>query len=83
MGILCGLFIAGFCFSTLTLWGLFVGIIGVIIIALSIAQIIKQKTIFCVVLGVGEKEVTAYRTTNKEIVEKMVQALNEAIVARG
>jgi hypothetical protein len=64
-------------------FGLIISGIGILIIALSILQLLRQKRVFSIVLGIGGNEVIAYRTTSRDIVDKIIQAINQAIVSRG
>jgi hypothetical protein len=64
-------------------FSLIIGGIGILIIALSIFQLMGRKRVFSIVLGIGGNEVTAYRSTNRDIVEKIIQAINQAIISRG
>ncbi|HWY32760.1 MAG TPA: DUF6232 family protein, partial [Candidatus Acidoferrum sp.] len=64
-------------------FGLIISGLGVLILVLSIFQMVRIKRVFSIVLGIGGSEVTAYRSTNRDIVEKIIQALNQAIIERG
>lgn len=57
--------------------------VGLLILILSIFQLRKQKRFYSIVLGIGSAEIIAYRSTNREHVEKIMQSLNQAIVYRG
>jgi Family of unknown function (DUF6232) len=63
--------------------GLVVGGLGILIIALSVLQLTKQKRYFSIILGIGGNEVTAYRSTSRDVVDKIIQAINQAIISRG
>ncbi len=57
--------------------------IGIVIIALAAFYMYKQKTIFHVMLTTSGGESSALKTHQREYLNKVVSALNEAIVYRG
>jgi len=64
---------------------LFLGsaIFGFIIVGAGILWLVMQKTVFHVMLTTEEGESSALSSHGREHVDKVVQALNDAIVARG
>lgn len=58
-------------------------VIGVTIIAICGIFMYKQKTFYHVMLATAGGEVSALKTDQRQYLEKVVAALNEAIVYRG
>ncbi|MBI4200545.1 MAG: hypothetical protein HY535_08765 [Chloroflexi bacterium] len=57
--------------------------IGVVISGIGVAWLLMQKTKYHVTLTTAAGESSALGSKQREYIEKVVQALNEAIVARG
>ena len=57
--------------------------VGVILIVVAVLWLIGQKTDYHVLLTTASGEAKALSSNNKEFIAKVVQALNDAIVARG
>jgi len=64
---------------------LFLGsaIVGVVIVGVGILWLVMQKTMFHVMLTTAEGESSAMSSHRRKHIDKIVQALNDAIVARG
>jgi len=60
-------------------WGIF----GILILAAGIGAAYSQKDSFVVKIGSSSGESDALSSTNKEKVQKIVSAINEAIIKRG
>lgn len=58
-------------------------IVGVLLIAASIAWWVLNKATFTVVLSSASGEAQAYTSKDSQFITRVVNALNEAIVARG
>lgn len=58
-------------------------VVGLLIAASSAVYLIMQKTMYHVMLATAGGEVSALRTVQREYLEKVVSALNEAIIYRG
>lgn len=58
-------------------------VVGIAIAAICGLYIYKQKTIYHVMLATSGGEVSALKTDQRQYLEKVVSALNEAIVHRG
>jgi hypothetical protein len=63
--------------------GLFVGIVGVLILGAGIWLFKSRKPMFNVVLKTADGETTAYRDYSKTLVASVINALNKAIIANG
>ena len=63
--------------------GSFFGLIGILILAVAIWIAIRQKPTFAVVLRTAGGDVTAYQSTDRNHIAKIIQALNEAMVSNG
>jgi hypothetical protein len=59
------------------------GIIGIIIAALAGIYLYMQKTIYHVMLATSGGETSALKTYQRNYLDKVVSALNQAIVSRG
>lgn len=57
--------------------------VGVVIVGIGVAWLIMQKTMYHVMLTTAGGETSALSSEQSEYIGKVVQALNEAIVARG
>jgi hypothetical protein len=57
--------------------------IGLVIGGVSVVWLLMQKTMYHVMLTTAGGETSALSSKQREYIEKVVQALNEAIVARG
>jgi hypothetical protein len=58
-------------------------IFGIAIAALAVLYLYKQKTIYHVMLATAGGETSALKTYQKEYLDRVVGALNQAIVYRG
>ena len=58
-------------------------VVGLIIAAMAVVGLFLQKTIYHVMLSTSGGETSALKTNEKEYLQKIVAALNEAIVHRG
>ena len=58
-------------------------IISVACIAVGVAMLCLQKTVFSVMLTTSGGEVAAYTSRDKEFIARVINALTEAIIARG
>lgn len=57
--------------------------LGLVIGGLGVAWLLVQKTMYHVMLTTAGGETSALSSKQRDYIEKVVQALNEAIVARG
>lgn len=57
------------------------GVCGLAIIVLSVIWLLKQKPTYCVVLSTSGGEVRAIQTSDWPFIERIVTALNEAIMS--
>jgi hypothetical protein len=57
--------------------------VGLIIVAAAIFYLYQQKTVYHVMLATAGGETSALKTYQREYLNKVVSALNEAIVHRG
>ena len=57
--------------------------VGLLVIAICIAWLIFQKSTFSIVLTAAGGEVKAYTSEDRVFISRVIQALTEAIVARG
>lgn len=58
-------------------------LLGPVLIGLGIVWIVKKKKLYSVVLHTASGEVTALQSPDPQQVRSVVEALNQAIVARG
>ena len=69
------------------LWGLATIVpsppVGVAICAASIAYLIFRKTDYRIILATAGGEVSALKTQDRELLDNIVEALNQAIIQRG
>ena len=71
------LLVVGVLFLFASIW------FGLLVIAASITWMFFQKSTFSVVLTAAGGEVTAYSSEDSAFISRVIQALTEAIVARG
>jgi hypothetical protein len=57
--------------------------VGLVVIAICVAWLIFQKSAFSIVLTAAGGEVKAYTSEDRVFISRVIQALTEAIVARG
>jgi hypothetical protein len=64
-------------------WGVFPCAIGVASITVGVVTLCREKPIFAVMLTAAGGEVAAYTSRDKEFIARVINALTEAIIARG
>jgi hypothetical protein len=63
--------------------GIFIGVMGLLIIAAAIWLIKQKKPTYAVVLRTAGGEVTAYQSADRKHIAQIIQALNQAMISHG
>jgi hypothetical protein len=58
-------------------------LVGIVLAGIGIAWLLKQTTMYHVMLTTAGGEISALRSEQRQYVEKVVKAVNDAILARG